>query len=360
MQIIALLLIAATTLTAPRAAQRGRVVIATVHSQSLELNLLRDPSEQRIGIYLPPSYEESGTRQYPVLYLLHGFGGSGAGWFEKPEPGSPSGSPLLQRLLDDWMASADATEMIVVTPNGANARGGSFYVNSAVNGNWDDFIARDVVSYVDSHYRTIAFRKARGIAGISMGGFGALVVGGRHADVFGAIYAMSPCCTSMAEDFSARNPAWKTLLHAEAESRAPTADELKDFYVDALWALASALSPDAQRPGLLANLPYRLDGDHVVRNDPVFAQWEQSMPPTLLATHADDLRDSTGIAIEYGLQDEFPHIPAGARALSVALASRAVPHTLEAFTGMHMNLLQERLRTHVLPYFGRFFRGSAP
>src|SRR5438067_12746368 len=91
------------------------------------------------------------------------------------------------------MAGAEGAiaPMIIVIPNGQDAYLGSFYVNSVTAGNWEDYIARDVVAYVDSHYRTVAGAEGRGIAGHSMGGFGALNLGLKHPDVFAAVYAES-------------------------------------------------------------------------------------------------------------------------------------------------------------------------
>jgi len=77
--------------------------------------------------------------------------------------------------------------MIVVMPNGNNALGGSFYTNSATTGNWDDFIANELVAYIDKKYRTLPRPESRGLAGHSMGGYGTFAVGMRHAgDVYGA------------------------------------------------------------------------------------------------------------------------------------------------------------------------------
>ena len=75
---------------------------------------------------------------------------------------------------------------------GDNQLGGSFYVNSPVTGNWEDFVVQEVVGYVDNHYRTIARVESRGISGHSMGGFGSLNIAMLHPDVFGAVYSLSP------------------------------------------------------------------------------------------------------------------------------------------------------------------------
>jgi len=346
---------AQTTKRAPASARHGQVVYATVHAKGLEGNLLGDPADQTMGVYLPPSYSTHPSRRYPVLYLLHGFGGSGAGWFQSPEAGSPRSAPLLQNILDDAMTEGGVREMIVATPNGRNKLVGSFYLDSSVAGDWEDYVVRDVVGYVDAHYRTLADRDARGLAGFSMGGFGALVLGARHSDVFGVVYAMSPCCTAMREDLTEKNPAWQTLLRIQGEHRVPSEGEAKDFYVDAFWALAAAVSPDRDRAGLLADLPYKLEDGKVVQDPAVYRIWEEKLPLTVLPAHADQLRGLIALKIEYGMQDDFPAIPVGAREVSAALAAKGVPHVLETFTGTHMDHLPERLR-HMLPFMSENLR----
>ena len=89
-----------------------------------------------------------------------------------------------------------AKEMIVVLPDSKTRHNGSMYSSSVTTGDFERFIARDVVSYIDAHYRTIPNRLARGLVGHSMGGYGATRIGMKHADVFGSLYIMSPCCLS--------------------------------------------------------------------------------------------------------------------------------------------------------------------
>jgi S-formylglutathione hydrolase FrmB len=68
------------------------------------------------------------------------------------------------------------------------------YSNSVTTGNWEDFIAKELVSYIDKHYRTIAKAESRGLSGHSMGGYGALRIGQKNPGVFSSIYLLSPCC----------------------------------------------------------------------------------------------------------------------------------------------------------------------
>jgi len=86
--------------------------------------------------------------------------------------------------MDDLISKGAAKEMIVVVPNGSNRYLGSFYTNSSVSGNWEDYIYRDVVSFIDDTYRTITKPASRGIAGHSMGGYGALMLAMRQRGIF--------------------------------------------------------------------------------------------------------------------------------------------------------------------------------
>jgi enterochelin esterase-like enzyme len=86
--------------------------------------------------------------------------------------------------------------MIVVLPDSKTIYNGSMYSSSVTTGDFEQFIARDVVAYIDAHYRTIPDRTSRGLVGHSMGGYGASRIGMKHPEVFGALYIMSPCCMS--------------------------------------------------------------------------------------------------------------------------------------------------------------------
>jgi len=151
----------------------------TIPAPSLEGNLVDEPTKRDIFVYLPPSYGDPGKR-FPVIYYLPGYGDSGMIGFNLP------GS--MTTLIE----SGTVNEMIIVIANGTSKLGGSFYVNSSVTGNWEDYIVNDVVGYVDDHYRTLAQAESRGITGHSMGGFGALNIAMHHPEVFSAVYSMSP------------------------------------------------------------------------------------------------------------------------------------------------------------------------
>jgi S-formylglutathione hydrolase FrmB len=139
-------------------------VVVTVPSASLG-------AEQIATILLPASYAQSNGR-YPVLYLLHG-----------------GGQDHTAFATRSWFPALASREMIVVTPR----VGDSWYVNSAADptAKYEDFVVKDLVEFVDRRYRTIASRDGRAIAGVSMGAWGAMLLGLKHPQLFGAIAAFS-------------------------------------------------------------------------------------------------------------------------------------------------------------------------
>jgi len=152
----------------------GEVITETVAAPSLANNMLGDPAEREIAVYLPPSYASSDAR-YPVVYFL-------AGYEERI-------SMFGQHTDELWaqMLTPGKLEFIVVEVDGISALGGNFYANSPVSGNAEDFLTQDLVGYVDTTYRTIPEASARGLSGFSMGGSGTINVGPAHPDVYDGV-----------------------------------------------------------------------------------------------------------------------------------------------------------------------------
>jgi S-formylglutathione hydrolase FrmB len=321
-----------------------------VSAPSLKGNLLGDPVEQKVAVYLPPGYDASPAKRFPTLYLLHGFAGKIEDWTK----GSYQGMNL-QPMIDGLIKSGAVGEMIVVVPNGTNNYAGSFYTNSAVTGNWEDYIFRDLVSHIDSNYRTIARAASRGIAGHSMGGYGAISLGTKHPDVFGAVYALSPCCLALDGDFSADNPAWSKALKITSPDlfkKEPASFE--DFFTLVFVSLSAAFSPDPQRSPLFVNFPFKEEEGRLVPNEPAYSQFRSKMPLYQVEQNRESLLKLRGIYIDYGQNEEFSHIRIGSRKFSEELTERGIPHTFEVYKdGDHGSKIRERFETRVLPFFSR-------
>lgn len=157
----------------------GTIERITVHGKALEGSPDGDSPDRAVAVYLPPSYAGDQNRRFPTVYLLHGVGGNESAFIE---------SAALQTSADRLAAAQGFSEFIIVTPN-ASTQKGSMYAGPT--GDWERFVAEDLVGYIDSHYRTLAHRMSRGLAGHDAGGSGALRIGMKRPEVFANLYVMS-------------------------------------------------------------------------------------------------------------------------------------------------------------------------
>ncbi|HEX6463336.1 MAG TPA: alpha/beta hydrolase-fold protein, partial [Vicinamibacterales bacterium] len=202
----------------------------TVHGTALEGNLEGDTIDRPVIVVLPPSYARDSSRRFPVVYALHGYSIGADQWTQEIH---------VPQTIEGAFASG-AREMIVVLPDSKTVHNGSMYSSSVATGDFETFIARDVVSYIDAHYRTIPNRNSRGLVGHSMGGYGAARIGMKHSDVFGSLYIMSPCCLS-ARDAGSFTPADEEAL---ASLKSPADSAKLPRGLRAQLAAAAAWSPN--------------------------------------------------------------------------------------------------------------------
>ncbi len=131
----------------------------------------------RYTVYLPNDYERS-SRHYPVLYLLHGYSDDDTGWLQFGE---------ANRIVDKAIEGGEIPPMIIVMPDG----GVSFYINNVDGDKWEDMFLQEMMPKVESEYRIRTEKQYRGVAGLSMGGHGALILGLRNPDLFSSIASLS-------------------------------------------------------------------------------------------------------------------------------------------------------------------------
>jgi S-formylglutathione hydrolase FrmB len=344
---LAILGIAAFALSAASAgAQTGVIRRIEVPAPSLRANLLGDPAARRVSIYLPGRYFTHPGQRFPVIYLLHGFAADDRAFI------AGAYQNLNIRLsMDSLIAAGKVEPMIVVTPNARNRFDGSFYTNSVTTGGWEDFIVKDLVGYVDRHFRTVRSRSGRGVAGHSMGGYGALHVGMRNPNVFSALYALSPCCLSnfALEPSAAMQTAWRRALSVTDTSQIKAAG----FFPNILMALSATYSPAPNRPPLYIVYPFTTRGDSLVRDSGVTARWKP--PLSIIESYQANLRRLT-IGFDAGASDGLADIPVNVRALDSTLTRLGIPHYAEIYEGSHGSRIRERLERIVFPFFSRNLR----
>ncbi|HEY7389044.1 MAG TPA: alpha/beta fold hydrolase [Bryobacteraceae bacterium] len=306
------------------AAIKGTVEKIKVHGKSLEGNLEGDSPDRDVFVYLPPSYNQQANRRYPVVYFLHGYGVNAERYWNMM---------TVPETADKLMGAGTAHEMILVHPDAFTIYNGSMYSNSPTTGDWEAFIVRDLVSYIDSHYRTIATREGRGLAGHSMGGYGTVRLGMKHPEVFSALYAMSSCCLM-------NNPQPRPAAAAANQTK----QGRSGAFAKVLSAEAAAWSPNPRNPPEFFDLPEK-DGTF---HPEVAALWIANSPLAMVDQYVPNLKQYHAIAMECGLQDG---LIASNKQLDETLVKLGVPHTFETYEGDHTNRVKERFEMKVLPFF---------
>lgn len=325
----------------------------TIPAPSLEANLVDEPAKRDIFVYLPPSYGDPNKR-FPVVYYLPGYGDNGMIGF------------YLPKSMDSLIESGAVNEMIIVTASGTSKLGGSFYVNSPVTGNWEDFIVNDVVGYVDSHYRTLAQAESRGITGHSMGGLGALNIAMHHPEVFGAVYSMSPGLfdeNGLAESqmFDSESLIQRFVKYEERLAALPLEEaKTKMLASPQQFALSYgfAFAPNPDRRPPYFDYPFtEVDGE-LMRDDAIWKKWESGYGG--VADEAVKYRENflklKGIVVDYGKYDEYEWIPKGCVYFGEQLTAAGIPITVEEYNGSHQSELGTRIRDYMLPYFSSILK----
>lgn len=303
-----------------------------VHGAALERNLEGDAVDRDVFVFLPPTYAKEKSRRYPVVYALHGFSIGAEQWTHEIH---------LPQTIEGAFAQG-AKQMIVVLPDSKTVHNGSMYSSSVTTGDFEQFIAHDVVAYIDAHYRTLPNRESRGLVGHSMGGYGATRIGMKHADVFGDLYIMSPCCLAPRAT-GAANPEIDKALETV---KTPEDSAKLQFFARAQLASAAAWSPDPKNPPLYLDLPTK-NGE---AQPEVLAKWTANAPLAFIDQYIDNLRRYRAIALDVGDQD---HLRADTKKLHDALDKYGIANSFAVYSGTHTSKVADRFQNHVMPFFSK-------
>jgi enterochelin esterase-like enzyme len=313
-----------------------------VHGTALEGNLEGDSIDRDVIVFLPPGYSKEKKRRYPVIYALHGYSIGAEQWTHEIH---------VPQTIEGAFANG-SREAIIVLPDSKTIYNGSMYSSSDTTGDFEKFIYHDVVAYIDAHYRTIPNRESRGLAGHSMGGYGASRIGMKHPDVFGALYIMSPCCMSPmpgggpgpADQAKERAIAGEKKV-AAAKSPADLAAQSPGF-ASAQFATAAAWAPNPKNPPLYFDLPTK-DG---IPQPEIVAKFAANAPLVFVDQYIGNLRQYRAVAIDVGDQDGL-RIDAGK--LHNILDNYGIANSFEIYPGTHTSAVADRFQNHVLPFFSK-------
>jgi S-formylglutathione hydrolase FrmB len=303
-----------------------------IHGTALEGNLEGDAVDRDVLVFLPPSYDKEKSRRYPVVYALHGYSIGAEQWSHEIH---------VPQTIEGAFAQG-AKEMIVVLPDSKTVHNGSMYSSSVATGDFETFISRDVVSYIDAHYRTIPNRLARGLVGHSMGGYGATRLGMKHADVFGSLYIMSPCCLSPRQ----AGPANAEIEKALEAVKTPEDSAKLPFMARAQLATGAAWSPNPKNPPLYLDLPVK-DGQP---QPDVLAKWAANAPLAFIDQYIGNLRQYRAISLDVGDKDGL-RVDTGK--LHDVLDKYGIANSFEVYQGTHTSAVAARFQSYVLPFFSK-------
>jgi S-formylglutathione hydrolase FrmB len=317
----------------------SRIDMVRFKSRVLEGNALKDPAERQISVYLPPGYdlEANQSRRYPVVYVLSGFTGRGrmllnaTGWGES-----------FDRRLDRLIKTRRARPMIAVLPDCFTRLGGSQYIDSSATGKYETHLTRELVPWIDDNYRTMPRAKHRAVTGKSSGGYGALVLGMRHPDVFGVIashsgdagfeYGYLPDFPHFLNQVRIHGSVRRFLRAFEAAPK-KTGDFLKGMNI---LAMSACYSPNPKaRETLGIDFPFDLNTGAM--KPEVWRRWLKHDPVRMVSSHRSQLMKLRYIYLDCGLRDEWS-LHWGARMFSAELDKYGIKHTHQEFDDGHMDI----------------------
>jgi S-formylglutathione hydrolase FrmB len=314
--------------------KQGTVKILRHESEILKNNPLGDDHVRDLIVYLPPSYEAETTERFPVVYCLTGFTGRGKMFIN-----DNAFAPNLAERLDKLISEKRIKPMIAVMPNCFTYYGGSQYINSSATGNYEDYLTEEIVEFVDAQFRTIKDKNSRAVMGKSSGGYGALIMAMRHADIFGLACSTSGDCyfefcyfPGIAEGFHSIKGDPRGLI--EKFWREDVRKGKHDFAALNTIGMSACYSPNADAK-LGFDLPFDLATGEI-RED-VWARWLENDPVRLVEKYAENLKSLKLLFIDAGTRDEFA-LDLGARILCKKLEQLKVPFIHEEFDDGHFNI----------------------
>lgn len=321
-----------------------------INSTALKDNFVGNSFTRKLQIYTPPGYKKNGAQQYPVVYLLHGFPFSEKSFIDmsvwdewitpyfwtQEYPDFPEEGFRL--WVDNLITDGSIEPMIIVMPDASTEPYGfSFYTNSMLNGNFEDFIVNDLVNYMDKNYNTIPDASGRAVIGHSQGGYAAFKFGMLHPDIFGTVASHSgllyvDAMFGMGNAVEQENP--------DGYFSGP--DPAK-FFTSAGYAMSAAWSPNLSNPPYFVDLPFVFNEEgHIELVPEVVNLWRQNDVFTLLDTYHDTFNSLNGIYLDVGIYDELgtqlAHAPVIAK-----LDIFDIDYTFETYEGGHHTHMFERL-----------------
>jgi S-formylglutathione hydrolase FrmB len=309
------------------------VVTHRFESRVLKSNPLKDPYVRNLTVYLPPNYSPSNSVGYVTAFGVVGFTGTGAMMFNVDPLGES-----LNRRMDRLISRGKCGGMILVMPDCFTKFGGNQYINSSATGRYEDYIIDEIVPFIEKEYNV----SSKAIWGKSSGGYGSIVLGMRHPEVFSALAdhsgdsAFEYCyLVDFPKALDAFRQAGGPKKWLENFWRHPETRRGKFHEALNTFAMAANYSPNPRSKELGVDLPFDLETGEF-RED-VWRRWLAWDPVHMVEKYGKNLKKLKLVYIDCGFKDEF-NLHWGARLLHSKLNSMGIKHYYEEFDDGHMNI----------------------
>ena len=305
------------------------IVVLQCESEILKNNPLGDKYLRDVIVYLPPDYDEA--KSYPTVYCLSGFTGRGRMLLN-----DSAFAPNFAERMDKLIGEGKIKPMIAVLPDCFTRYGGSQYLNSTATGDYEDYLSKEIVAFVDDNFRTIKDSNSRAVMGKSSGGYGALIMAMRHADTFGLACSISGDAyfehcylPDIPKAFRAIKGDPQKLVGKFWDEEAKKGKD--DFSGLNIIGMSACYSPN----GADFDLPFDLQTGEI-RED-VWHRWLAHDPVRLVEKSVENLKSLKFLMIDAGTRDEF-FLDVGANILCERLKKHGIPHLREQFDDGHFNI----------------------
>jgi pimeloyl-ACP methyl ester carboxylesterase len=330
------------TIPASAADSTSKLVTREIHSACFTNSKIGVDPTRKLVVYLPAGYDSSAQR-YPVVYFF-------------PSPFDSSFRAIFdernaQSVLDRAINDGAIHKFLFVTVDMTTPLGSSWYVNSSATGNWEDFVIKELVPYIDQNFRTLPTRDSRGIAGHFMGGYGAIRLAMEHPETFGSVYALHPVGTGSGVKILAGIPNWDLMQNAK------TLDDVRrDGYSKIFVSIFEAHVPNPNTPPLYIDFPaQRVNGQLVIDAHVMERLRNNFFLESLIGKYASNLKSLRAFKFDWARSDSnWDHVYSN-QAFTHKLNEYGIPHEAEEYNGTwdsDPNWGPEgRITTDLLPFF---------
>lgn len=348
---------------------KGTTIDEYIDSEGIKKNIFGDTTKPKVIVYLPPSYYDSDKR-FPVLYYLTGSFTEVDHMFNGSTPHIMNqyiDSLIHNKVIEEYIVAVATTKLNITK----EIRMPTMYINSPVNGDWEDFIVNDLIKFIDGKYRTIDSPESRGLTGHSMGGHGTIRLALLHPDKFGFAYSMAYGMDNPNKDLGKIKYSdkqlyrMKKLYELKMNCEGKSFEEGMSIFLKTaqdrkmVWplALGTSFRPRIDNTPPFFHIPIKSENDSIFYDNDYAKSIDKGFTSidTTIKKYLLQEKRLLGLAIENGLYDGEDFIY-GAHYTSERLIDNKIPHQMIYTEYGHINGLRYQVINYMLPYFSKHLK----